>query len=145
MGGVAAIAVSVKKPCQALMVHLSLSPNRARVLRHAILETRQCIQRHPSVLGAAGAVECREAARGNVGYVLAVGGSLPVFAQWDERHVFPQPLLQFGAEPLLLAQICRCQPGGAQLLNVRAAGPTIDGLLAVGADREVAERMDVRQ
>src|SRR5205823_5401882 len=36
-------------------------------------------------------------------------------------------------ERLLFTQICRCQPSGAQLLDLWAAGPAIDGLLAVGA------------
>jgi len=96
-------------------------------------------------LGGPDAVECREAAGDHAGQAVAIGGSLPVFPQRDERHVFPQLLLQFGAKPLLLAQIRRCKPRRAQFLDLGAVGPTIDGLLPVGADCEVPERMDVWQ
>jgi len=95
--------------------------------------------------GAAHTVERREAAGHDAGQILAVSGCLPVLAHRDERHVFPELLLQIDADPLLLLQIRRFEPGGAQFLDAGTVGPAVYRLLAVGADGQVAERMDVRQ
>ena len=79
----------------------------------------------------------------DLGQALAVGRCLPVFAHRDEWHVFPELLLQIGADPLLPLQIGG--PGGAQFLDARTVGPAVYRLLTVGANGQIAERMDVRQ
>src|ERR1700730_1846589 len=95
--------------------------------------------------GAAHAVEDHETSRQDVGQVLAVRGCLPVLAHRDERHVFPELLLQIGADPLLLLQISGVEPSGAQFLDARTVGPAVYRFLAVGANGQVAVRMNVRQ
>src|SRR6516225_6965023 len=50
-----------------------------------------------------------------------------------------------GADPLLLLQIGRVEPGGSQFLDARTVGPAVYRLLAVGANGHVAERVNVRQ
>src|SRR5262245_24052269 len=97
----------------------------------------------PPISREAHAVERREAAGHDAGQALAVGAGLSVFAHRDERHVFPKLLLQIDADLLLLLQIGRGEPGGAQFLDARTVGPAVDRLLAVGANGEVAVRMDV--
>jgi hypothetical protein len=47
-------------------------------------------------------------------------------------------LLQIDADPLLLLQIGRIEPGGPQLLDVRTVGPAVYRLLAIGADGQIA-------
>jgi hypothetical protein len=47
-------------------------------------------------------------------------------------------LLQIDADPLLLLQIGRVEPGGPQLLDVRTVGPAVYRLLAIGADGQIA-------
>jgi len=73
----------------------------------------------PLLLGRAHAVESREAAGQDSGQALAGGTCLPVLAHRDERHVFPELLLQIGADALLLLQIGRGEPGGAKFLACR--------------------------
>ena len=73
----------------------------------------------PLPLGRALAVESREAAGQDSRQALAVGTCLPVLAHRDERHVFPELLLQIDADPLLLLQIGRGEPGGAKFLACR--------------------------
>ena len=87
--------------------------------------------------GAAHAIEHRETSGQDVGQVLPIRRRLPVFAKRDERHVLPELLLQIDADPLLLLQIGRVEPGGAQFLDERTVGPAVYGLLAVGANGRV--------
>jgi hypothetical protein len=61
----------------------------------------------------------------DIDQVLAVRGCLPVLAHRDERDVFPELLLQIDAGPLLLLQIGRAEPGGAQFLDARTVGPAV--------------------
>src|SRR5205814_8637350 len=82
--------------------------------------------------GAAHAIEHGETSGENIDQVFPVGRRLPVFAHRDERHVFPELLLQIDADPLLLLQIGRGEPGGAKFLDARTAGPAVYRLLAVG-------------
>src|SRR6516162_10519558 len=95
--------------------------------------------------GTAHAVERRKAAGHDDRQALAVGARLPVFAHRDERYVFPELLLQIDADPLLLLQIGRGEPGGAKFLDARTVGPAVYRLLAVGANGQIAVRMDIRQ
>src|SRR5438132_7957345 len=95
--------------------------------------------------GAAHATEDRETSGQDVSQVLAVRGCLPVLAHRDERHVFPELLLQIGADPLLLLPINRVEPGGAQFLDARTIGPAVYRFLAIGANGQVAVRMNVRE
>src|SRR5882762_1088402 len=94
---------------------------------------------------AAHAVEHRETSGQYVGQVLPIRRRLPVLAHWDERHIDPELLLQFEADPLLLLQIGRIEPLGAQFLDARTVGPAVYRLLAVGANGQIAKRMHVRQ
>jgi hypothetical protein len=56
---------------------------------------------------------------------------------------FPELFLQIDADPFLLLQIGGIKPGGAQFLDERAVGPPVYRLLAVGANGEIAIRMNV--
>src|SRR5258708_8734285 len=95
--------------------------------------------------GAAHAIEDRETSGKDVGQVIAGRGCLPVLAHRDERHVFPELLLQIGADALLLLPINRIEPGGAQFLDARTIGPAVYRFLAIGANGQVAVRMNVRE
>src|ERR1700730_18016103 len=90
-------------------------------------------------------MEHRERSGQYVVQILPVRRRLPVFAKRDERHVFPQLLLQIDTDALLLLQIGRVEPGGAQFLDTRTVGPAVYRLLAVGANGQIAVRVNVRQ
>src|SRR5208282_2168438 len=95
--------------------------------------------------GATHAVERCETSGQDVCQILSVRRRLPVLAHRDERHVLPELLLQIDADPLLLLQIGRGEPGGAKYLDAGTVGPAVYRLLAVGANGQVAVRVDVRQ
>jgi hypothetical protein len=52
--------------------------------------------------------------------------------------------LQFCGDTTLLGKIAGIEPGTAQFLDARAVGPAVISGLAVGPQRRVAERVDVR-
>jgi hypothetical protein len=83
--------------------------------------------------GAVHAAEDRETSGQNVGQVLPIRRRLPVLAKRNEWHVFSELLLQIATDPLLLLQIGRFEPGGAQLFDTRTvAQPVINYLPSVG-------------
>src|SRR5260221_5402004 len=88
--------------------------------------------------GAAHAIESRETAGQDTGQILPVRRRLPILAQRYERHVLPELRLQLGADALLLLEIAGVEPGGAQLLYARAAGPAVYRLLAVRANGQIS-------
>src|SRR4029077_19872248 len=101
------------------------SPRKNRVLKRpkewdGVIVSAGCkMAQIDTYSGAAHAVERREKSRQDVGQILPGASRLPVLAYRDERHVFPELLLQIDVDPLLLLQIARVEPGGAQFLDAR--------------------------
>jgi len=54
-------------------------------------------------------------------------------------------LLQIDAGPLLLLQIGRVEPGGARFLDARTVGPAVYRLFAVGANGQIAVKVNVQE
>src|SRR6516164_1165019 len=101
-------------------------------------------RQRPRYLSTSNAIEDREAARQHVDQILAVSGGLPVFAHWNVRNILPKLHLELRANPPLLIEASRVEPGGAQGFDARARRPTNEGREPIGADPHVAIRVGVR-
>jgi hypothetical protein len=89
-------------------------------------------------------IEHGEAARDDPRETLAAGRGLPVLAHRDEWYVLPYLHLQFRGDATLLGKIVSIELGLAQFLDAPAVGPAVISGLAVGPQRRIAERVDVR-
>src|SRR5207253_5734920 len=75
--------------------------------------------------------------------ILPVRGFLPVLAHRDVGHIVPELHLQLAADPLLLVEGGRIEPGRPQRLDAFAGWPPIKGGETIRSYQRISIRMRV--